>query len=321
MRLQFIIPLLLTLTCATAAEFPEAQISNGLITAKFYLPDAEKGYYRGTRFDWSGVIYSLKTKNHEYFGKWFPRYDPKLHDAIMGPVEEFKTGDSALGYQEAKPGETFIRIGVGVVKKEDDKPFDSFHTYEIVNAGKRSVKHGKDWIEFAHELNDGKGYAYKYTKRVQLVKGKPEMILSHSLKNLGTKPIETSQYNHNFFVMDDQPTGPASKVKFPFELKLAQDPRDQNVELQGQELVYKQELQPGQSAYRQLAGFGKTAADYDIQATNAKAGTAVHIQGDQPLSKLVFWSIRSTFCPEPYIDLKAEPKKELKWTYRYTFTE
>ena len=50
------------------------------------------------------VIQSLKMKEHEYFGQWFPKYDPKLHDAIMGPVEEFVYNEMALGYDEAKAG-------------------------------------------------------------------------------------------------------------------------------------------------------------------------------------------------------------------------
>ena len=54
-----------------------------------------------------------------YFGEWFERHDPLLHDGITGPVEEFLTGDSALGYDEAKAGETFVRIGVGAVRKPD----------------------------------------------------------------------------------------------------------------------------------------------------------------------------------------------------------
>src|SRR4051812_29424042 len=82
-------------------DAPQAEISNGAITAKLLLPDAQKGYYRGTRFDWSGVIYSLRAHNHEYFGQWFPRYDPKINDAIMGPVEEFMTDEKGLGYDEA----------------------------------------------------------------------------------------------------------------------------------------------------------------------------------------------------------------------------
>src|ERR1035438_5190147 len=76
---------------ALAADPPTAEISNSTIHAKLYLPDATDGYYRATRFDWSGVISSLEWNGHKYFGQWFPRYDPKLHDAIMGPVEEFQT--------------------------------------------------------------------------------------------------------------------------------------------------------------------------------------------------------------------------------------
>src|SRR6266446_3768929 len=86
----------LSLTHATAADFPQAQISNSRIRAKVYLPDAQSGYYRATRFDWSGVIASLEWNGHSYFGQWFERYDPKLHDAITGPVEEFLTRNAGL---------------------------------------------------------------------------------------------------------------------------------------------------------------------------------------------------------------------------------
>jgi len=56
-----------------AQDFPHAEIGNGLIQAKYYLPVAERGYYRGTRYDWSGGSYSLRYKCHEFFGQWFPR--------------------------------------------------------------------------------------------------------------------------------------------------------------------------------------------------------------------------------------------------------
>src|SRR5262252_590961 len=104
-------------TQLAAAQFPQAEMFNTRIRAKLYLPNPESGYYRATRFDWSGQIASLEWNGHNYFGQWFERYDPKLHDAIMGPVEEFVTSP---GYDEAKPGETFVRIGVGLVRKPDE---------------------------------------------------------------------------------------------------------------------------------------------------------------------------------------------------------
>ena len=72
-----------------------------------------RGYYRGTRFDWSGQISSLEFDHHQFVGQWFDHYDPKLHDSIMGPVEEFRTSGAGLGYAESKAGGTFIRIGAG----------------------------------------------------------------------------------------------------------------------------------------------------------------------------------------------------------------
>ncbi|MEZ5354146.1 MAG: hypothetical protein R2762_16030 [Bryobacteraceae bacterium] len=308
-------------TVASAAQFPEAQISNGAITARFYLPDAENGYYRGTRFDWSGVIYSLKTAKHEYFGQWFPKYDPKLHDAIMGPVEEFRTDNAGLGYDEAKPGGTFIRIGVGVVKKPDEPQYQGFRTYDIVDHGQWRVRPGKNRIEFQHDLRDGTGYAYRYTKRIRLEPGRPVMVIEHELKNTGRKPIVTSQYNHNFFVIDGKPTGPATHVKVPFPLDPVRAFRDDIAVAEGSRIRYNRELETGQSVFGEFRGFGPGADAYDIRVENSEAHAGVHITGDRPLSKFVYWSIRTVFSPEPYIDLSVDPGKSTGWTYRYEFLD
>ena len=107
------------------ADAPSREISNGVVKAKLYMPNSERGYYRGSRFDWSGVIASLEYKGHNFFGVWFPHYDPKLHDAITGPVEEFRTAEGpegGLGFSEAKAGEHFVKIGVGVLRKPDNEP-------------------------------------------------------------------------------------------------------------------------------------------------------------------------------------------------------
>ena len=72
--------------------------------SEIHLPDPENGYYRGTRFDWSGAISSLTHKGHEYFGEWQKSSDPYLHDRITGPVNEFRTNGKGLGYDEAPAG-------------------------------------------------------------------------------------------------------------------------------------------------------------------------------------------------------------------------
>lgn len=308
----------LFLICAGAvAAPPSAAISNGLVKASLYLPDAENGYYRATRFDWSGVVASLEFSGHSYFGVWFPRYDPKLHDAISGPVEEFRTGESALGYDEAKPGGTFIRIGVGVLRKPEDKPFEQFRTYEIVDPGHWTVKPAAASVSFAQELAEpSSGYGYLYKKTVRLTPGKPELIIEHSLKNTGKREIATNVYSHNFWVIDHQPSGPDFRVKFPFAVSAKMDFHGL-AEVHDGQLTYLKELEPGQSVFSELTGFGASPRDFDIRVENRKTGAGVRLTGDRPLSKIVFWSIRTVLSPEPYIEMKIAPGEEKTWRLTY----
>ena len=314
--------LMITLFAATvfaAGPPPPIEISNGSLTAKLLPPDADHGYYRGTRFDWSGVIQSLRMQNHEYFGQWFERYDPKLHDAIMGPVEEFLTNDAGLGYAEARTGGEFVRIGVGAVRKPDEPAYQRFKTYEITDPGKWALRHGRNWVEFTHTLRDHNGYSYRYTKRITLMKGQPRMTIEHTLKNTGSKPIATRQYNHNFFMLDGEPTGPDSSVTFAFDPKPVRPLPADLAEIKGRKITYLKELAPRQTVMTDVEGFGPSASDYDIRVENSKSGAGVRIQGDRPIAKIVYWSIRPTLCPEAYIALEAAPGKAAKWKYTYSF--
>jgi hypothetical protein len=301
------------------ADAPQAEISSPEIRAKLYLPDAENGYYRGTRFDWSGQIASLEYKGHNFFGQWFQKYDPKIHDAILGPVEEFLTNGAGLGYGEVKPGENFVKIGVGAIRKPEEPRFQQFKTYEIADPGKWSIRRGADWVELTQELGDTAGYAYVYKKTVRLARDKPELLLEHSLRNTGRKTIQSSVYEHNFYMIDGLPTGPEIAVKFPFEVRAVRDLQGL-AETRGKELVYLKELQPGgQSVYSDLEGFGANPKDYDIRVENRQAHAGVRQTSDRPMSRLVLWSIRTTVCPEAYIDMQIEPGKEFTWRITYDF--
>jgi hypothetical protein len=307
------------LLSAADPPFPQAEISNGLIKAKLLLPDPEHGYYRGTRFDWDGVMESLTFDGHNFFGKWFDRYEPTLHDAIMGPVEEFRTGETAIGYDEAKPGGLFIKIGVGILRKPDDQKYSQFRTYPLVSPGKRIVTPESDRVIFQHELSNGEGYAYVYKKTVRLARGKPELIIEHSLKNVGSKVIDTSVYNHDFYMIDNQPAGPSYRVAFAFAPQAKNDLKGL-AEIRGKELVYQRDLHAGgESVYTPISGFGTTPVDNDIVVENAVAKAGVREMGDRPLSNFYFWSIRSTVCPEGYIHMSVAPGNTFKWKITYRF--
>jgi hypothetical protein len=301
------------------ANFPHAEISNGLIKATILLPDAQRGYYRGTRFDWDGVVAGLAYQGHNFFGKWFDHYEPTLHDAIMGPVEEFRTGETAIAYDDVRPGGFFLKIGVGLLKKLDDQPYSQFRTYPLVSPGKRGVTPESDRVTFTHEVSTGEGYAYSYRKVLRLALRKPELIIEHSLKNTGTKVLETSVYNHDFYMIDNQPAGPSYRVVFAFVPQAKNDLKD-IAEISGKELRYKRELQSGhESLFTPIAGFGPKPTDNDITVENATAKAGVREIGNRPLSDINFWTIRSTVCPEAYISMKIQPGKTYTWKITYRF--
>jgi hypothetical protein len=309
---------ILTCIAFAADSYPRAAIHSDTIQVQLYVPDAAKGYYRGTRFDWSGVISSLKFRGHEYFGQWFETHDPLVHDAITGPVNVFDTDGTGLGYAEAKPGGQFIRIGVGLLEKPDEPAYRGTHTYKVVNSGKWTIATGENWIEFRQDLPDQIGYGYVYQKRITLTKGKPEMILAYSLKNSGAKTIETTQFNHNFFVMDGQQSGPGIVARFPFQPRPLAD-LDGVVEVRGKEIHFLKKLEGQQRLYTVLEGYEPLARDYDISIENQNTGSGVRITADRPFSKLIFWSRTRVVGPEPYIALRIAPGETAHWETRYSF--
>ncbi|WP_338876036.1 hypothetical protein WBJ53_10385 [Spirosoma sp. SC4-14] len=305
----------LLLSLKPALDVPQADITNGLVQAKLYLPDASKGYYRGTRFDWSGVVASLEYNGHTYHGQWFDSYSPTLHDAVMGPVEEF----GPLGYADAKAGESFVKIGIGSLTKPDDKPYSPFRLYPRVDLGHWIVKKKDNQVLFRHTFK-GSQYAYDYQKILKLTKGKPELVITHTLKNTGTRLISTMAYDHNFFVIDQQPTGPTYSVTFPIADLSAEGGKGlgEVARLQGNQLIYLRNLNKGEQAYFPDLSAGKPVP-YAIGVENTKTGAGVKVTGDRAIARLVYWSSPTTVCPEPYIDIKVEPGKTFSWQIAYQY--
>ena len=298
------------------SDYPVIRITNNLIKAELPIPDPEKGYYQGTRFDWSGIVNKLEYSGHSYFGQWVKKHDPKLHEAVCGPAEAFEP----IGFEEAKPGGHFLVIGVGMLIKPNGSAYKFSTTYEISNTGKWSVKYDKNNIEFIHRLKDKDGYSYVYTKKVTLLKNKPVMLLEHHLKNTGEKALETNTFNHNFFMIDQEPSGPNIVTSFPFRINAEGQNFGKLIEANDTSLVFKRYLEDKESVYSagiQHAENGQN--DYQIRIENRKAGAGVLITCDKPYRVIRYWACQVTACPEPYLSIKLQPQEEYRWTVSYSF--
>jgi hypothetical protein len=324
----------LGVTDAWAGAPPSMEITNSLIRAQVFLPDALTGFYRGTRFDWSGVIANLEYAGHNYYPPWFQRTDPKVRDfayegpdivaspctAITGPAEEFTSNGGALGFDEAIAGGTFIKIGIGILRKPDSGKYDAYRLYDMVDGGKWTVNRTSNSVQFRQELSDSAtGYAYDYRKTVALATARPELVLEHRLRNTGKRPIQSSVYNHNFLYLDQQPPGPDVSITLPFKIQTARPPDNGLAEIRDNQIVFTKTLTGQDRVYLGILGYRADPKDYDIRIENRKVGAGVRVTGDRPLSRAALWAIRAPLSLEPFIEMTVAPGAEFTWRIQYEY--
>jgi len=308
---------------ALLGSAPAITISNGQITAKVARIDAAQGFYNGTRFDQSGVVTSLTLNDKEFYGPWFEKTAPGVLDytyvgddivagpdsAISGPVEEFAPLDF-----EAKPG-VFIKPGVGLLYQPDNQPYDHYRHYRILDSGERTTTVTKTGVTSTQTLTNV-GYGYVYEKSLSLVPGKPQLLITHRLRNTGKNVITTSVYDHNFLRMT--PGNAGVTVTFPFAPMAANPPPSDLMRIQGNNIAYLRRMVNKERVSFLVTGFGKTAADYDF--TVSGSGASVRVQGDQPVIRMNIFSVDRVQSVEPYIAIDLAPGAEKIWTYTYTFS-
>ncbi len=315
----------LGLSPARGDDYPKTILQNGSIALTVYLPDAKSGFYHGTRFDWSGVIGQIEVasdrdggRKHVVFGPWKDTHDPANHDDIVGPVEEFGN-QGPLGYDEAKPGDAFLKIGVGELVKLKDEPYRFSGRYPLKHPGVWNVETHPTEAIFTQLTSSETGYGYRYSKRIALDPSRSAFTIHHELANAGTRPIDTDQYNHNFFNVDNDPIGPAYRLTFPAPPRPA-DPRGRFQELLSlrdtRTLAFAAPLDAG-TLHATLAGLAGRSGP--ITLTHAPSGIALVIEQDTPFEKVNLWGMSRTICPEPFTRITLRPGESKAWSIRYTF--
>ncbi|AMO55215.1 hypothetical protein [Endozoicomonas montiporae] len=293
----------------SAASFPEARLANDKVEMAVYLPDVENGSYRSTRFDWSGLVHSFRFEGVEYFGRWRsePVHDPDMHFSVNGPAQIFGN----LGYGES---DTFVRIGIGVLEKPDnDKRFDFTRPYRIVDHGDWEVSSQDDHVEFVQSLQADSGYGYRYRKTVTL--NEQGFTMAHELENTGKKAIDTTVFNHHFFVIDDRIVDEQYQVIFPFTP--AKRNKESRIELSDDSLQLLSAIDDDDRMFVPLTGFSDTSDHHQFRVHHNELNRGIDVQVDQPLSRLVVWANDKSLSPENFIEVKVPVGESFSWTADY----
>lgn len=267
--------------------------------------------YQGVRFDWTGKIRSLKFKGLELLSSEFQT--PRNQQFGAGLYNEFGI-DTALAFEEAKTGEWFHKIGVGLLKKSD-------HAYHFlkpyqVQAAQFNVKVSKDAICIICQSELVHGYAYKLTKTISLEES--GLNIEYQLENQGSKTIETEEYVHNFLGFAKRQIGPNYQLYFGFNInekgfKEILNPAE-NLSAKGQSLRF-QDTVNSEFFISHLNADKRVPAYWELQ--HQELGVQISEQGSFRSTKVNLWGKAHVISPELFCPILLASGETQVWSRHY----
>ena len=268
--------------------------------------------YNFSRFDWTGKIVKIKfqnilissiertdSENEHLFGKGF--------------YNEFGI-DNALGFEEAKTGDWFHKIGIGLLKK-DDQPYLFNKKYEVRPADFK-IKKEPNRIIIICKSEVSNGYSYLLTKEIELLES--GFHTKYNLQNTGEKNIITDEYAHNFTSFNKEAIGSNYILKFPFELKPklfgeSVNP-EQKVEIKQHEVKFSGSPKD-EFFFSNLSGNEKVEANWEL--INLKSKIGVSETGNFQTKKINLWGWKHVISPELFFNISIKPDQTIHWSRTY----
>jgi len=274
--------------------------------------------YTGSRFDWTGFVrqVTLTEGGHTYCS--MENLLPGIGSGGIGLCNEFGMYE-VLGYEDVQLGETFTKIGVGLLTKLDDKPYDFLQPYPVVAPFPIRMEAGADSVRFVQDALPCGGYAVCLEKEFRVADG--SLTISYELRNVGERAIVTEEYTHNFLATDMRQPGPDYELRFgrvvtpePWicagTLELLQ--------IEGREIRWNDSAE-AMFACRLAGQAGADDAAYYWELTNAASGVGVRERGSEPVGRLALWGVPHAVSPEVFLNIKVEPGQSHRWTRTYEF--
>lgn len=266
-------------------------------------------YYKKSRFDWMGMITEVTLDGKDRFCTKESLIEGKGTEG-RGLYNEFGI-EEPVGYEEAVVGEYFPKIGIGLLKKEDNNPYDFFRDY-LIDKFESEVDVKKDCITFTCNPKEVNGYSIKYVKKISIKND--ELIIEYSLKNLGTKVIETTEYCHNFISINDNPIGSDYTIKFSYPVKIDNKPKVFNINKN--EITINQDVKD--VFYCRLKEFSTDKEQY-FELIHKPSGVGFRESSYFNIERVAIWGMPHVISPEIFNKIKINPGEIQEWKRVYRF--
>jgi len=299
--------------------------------------------YARTRFDWTGFITQVTLDGqHTYCVPEDP--DPSKGTGGIGLCGEFGI-EQAVGYDDAQPGECFPKLGIGLLRRADERPYTFLHPYEIVERFPIRVERTENQARFIVEPVECRGYAARLTKTITVSNTAIDYV--EDLECRGDRPVRTTKYVHNFCGIDGHLMGPGYLLRFPYPVRFEALPpamlrgalpgwlgkllpdallapiarrlmrrMGQILIVQGREITLRET--PQHPFYRRLLGYTRTDQP-QWELLHTPSGVGMREIDDFAPNRVALWGTTHVISAEVFCPIDVGPGETQTWTRRYEF--
>ena len=268
--------------------------------------------YKGSRFDWSGKISSIRFKDLPL---------TTVEDTIPKDVNFLGKGlynefgiTNPVGYNETPKGGWFHKIGVGLLKKEHKQYL--FHRKHVIRPAHFDITYEDRKIIIICKSELVNGYSYILKKEISISEN--SFTINYFLHNTGEKKIITDEYVHNFMAINNALIGEDYTLKFPFPINSSLFDETVNSENKveiGLDNVTFNKTPEKQFFFSNLTGGKELQAEWIL--TNLKANVGIKEFGSFKTDKINLWGWKHVISPELFFKISVDPKETVEWSRKF----
>lgn len=238
--------------------------------------------------------------------------------ASNGWPDEFGlNGFGVLGFDEAAPGGEFIKVGVGVLRRPDGRPYKFNQPYATVrtfpaavtrvDSSCLDVRQEGEWPE--------RGWGYRYTKSYQVDLSSRTLVIRYEMANIGRRELPLEHYNHHWTLIGEVPVGSQYVLQSAFPLQPGAASAYRRL---GAAWTTREAVLTGVAYHDQTEIIPKELNRYYLGRRDRSA--TVESRGDYEASEFACYASPDGFCPEVFFRTIVQPGESVTWSRHYTFT-
>ena len=274
-----------------------------------YIAEPGKRYAR-TRFDWTGFIPQIYFKGHTFCT---PEGDDWHTNDTGGEglCNEFKASNIDMGFDNNN--NFFLKPGVGLLERTDDKPYHFAVDYRIKKPFPCTMQVGDDHIDFKLDAIELDGLAYETNKHIGIINDM--LIITTTIANIGEKPLHFREYNHNFLSINGLGANPNVNLSLPKKYRNSVETEGLVTnegsitftdKIKSSFMIYCEDVDP----YRPMRW----------KLYDERANISVQEFGDFNVTDFFAWGGPHVISPEVYGDFPVKPGMSRSWTRLWKFS-